>query len=396
MKNKVPAVELQMRMSRFRREMEISCPEWKMVVIFSKVNQYYFTGTMQDGILVIPRNEEATYWVRRSYERAMDESLFPCIKPMKSFRDAAQAVKVLPEIVYTETEVVPLALYRRFIKYFPFEEVRSADSQIMAVRAVKSEYELSIMKKAGEIHRRILEERVPEILKEGMSEAELAAKLFFIMIEEGHHGVARFGMFDTDISLGHVAFGESSIYPTFFDGPGGNYGMCPAVPFFGSRENLLKKGDLVFVDVAFGIDGYHTDKTMIYMFGKPLSNEVIAEHYRCLEIQNKIAEMLIPDKVPSEIYHEIMNSIDNDFLKNFMGFGERKVKFLGHGIGLTIDETPIIANGFSDPIKENMLIALEPKKGIEKVGMVGVENTFLVTKDGGKSITGNHPGLILV
>jgi Xaa-Pro aminopeptidase len=79
-----------------------------------------------------------------------------------------------------------------------------------------------------------------------------------------------------------------------------------------------------------------------------------------------------------------------------MGFGNRKVKFLGHGVGLTINELPVIAQGFDDPIQEGMVFALEPKKGIKDIGMVGIENTFVVTPDGGRCITGNHPGLIKV
>jgi len=70
------------------------------------------------------------------------------------------------------------------------------------------------------------------------------------------------------------------------------------------------------------------------------------------------------------------------------------VKFPGHGIGLVIDEVPVIAEKFKDPLEENMTLAIEPKKGIQGVGMVGVENTFIVTKKGGKCITGENPGPI--
>ena len=79
-----------------------------------------------------------------------------------------------------------------------------------------------------------------------------------------------------------------------------------------------------------------------------------------------------------------------------MGYGSRQVKFLGHGVGLTIDEIPVIAKGFDEPLVENMVFALEPKKGIKGIGMVGIENTFIVTPEGGKCITGCHPGLMLV
>jgi Xaa-Pro dipeptidase len=196
--------------------------------------------------------------------------------------------------------------------------------------------------------------------------------------------------------LGHIGFGQSSIYPTYFNGPGGSYGMSPAVPLLGSRDRKLIKGDLVFIDIGCGFEGYHTDKTMTYMFGRSLAKEVIDEHHKCIAVQNEIAAMLKPGEIPSHIYKTVMNNLDAEFLKNFMGFGSRRVKFLGHGIGLHIDELPVIADGFHEPLQEGMVFALEPKKGIEGVGMVGTENTFVVTPDGGRCITGSHPGLIPV
>lgn len=392
----VPLSELQNRMTRFRARMDAACPEWEMVALFGRVNQYYFTGTMQDGVLLIPREAEAVYWVRRSCERAKDESLFPRIEPMNSFRDAAQGMGRCPGRIYLETELVPLALLQRFQKHFPFTEYKSVDMQIAAVRAVKSSFELEIMQRSGEVHRRILEERLPGMLREGMSEAQLAAELYPMMVEEGHHGVARFGMFQSEIVIGHVCFGPSSIYPTSFDGPGGNYGLGPAAPVLGNREHTLKKGDLVFVDIGCGVEGYHTDKTMTYMFGAPLPEEVVAVHKQCVDIQNRVAERLRPGNIPSEIYQTIMGDLSSEFVENFMGFGTRQARFLGHGIGLLIDEFPVIAKGFDEPLEEGMVFALEPKKGIENVGMVGIENTFMVTPAGGVCITGDHPGLMPV
>jgi len=396
MSTKVPLKELKARMNRFRARMDMSNPDWEMAVFFSKMNLFYFTGTMQDGMLLVPRDGEAVLWVRRSYERALDESLFSPIKPMNSFRDAAQSIGKFSGEVYMETEIVPLALYQRFQRAFQITGVRPLDKEIAWVRAVKSPYELIRMEESGKIHQRILVERVPQILREGISEAAFAAELYTIMIEEGHHGVARFGMFDTEMVLGQIGFGESSIYPSYFNGPGGNYGMSPAVPVLGSRDRKLKTGDLVFVDVACGVDGYHTDMTMTYMFGRPLPQEAVAIHRQCIDLQNEMAAMLKPGAIPSRIYSTIMDKLDDEFLKNFMGYGKRQVKFLGHGIGLVIDEWPVIANKFDDPLEEGMAIALEPKKGISGIGMVGTENTFLVTPEGGKCLTGNHPGLIPV
>ena len=176
-------------MSRFRARMETACPDWEVAAIFGRINQFYFTGTMQEGMLLIPRREAAVFWVRRSYERAVEESVFSPLKPMSGFRDAAGWLGRLPACVYLDADMVPLSLYQRFHKHFPFPEARSLDAELGWVRAVKSPFELALMEQAGRIHRRVLEERVPALLKEGVSEAELNTHLTAVMVAEGHHGV---------------------------------------------------------------------------------------------------------------------------------------------------------------------------------------------------------------
>ena len=53
---KVPVTELNDRMQRFRACMDAENPNWELAAIFGRINQYYFTGTMQDGVLLIPRS----------------------------------------------------------------------------------------------------------------------------------------------------------------------------------------------------------------------------------------------------------------------------------------------------------------------------------------------------
>ena len=113
------------------------------------------------------------FWVRRSFERAGAESLFPDIRPMKSFRDTVSPVAAMRQVIHLETELVPLALVQRFRKHFVCEEVASLDATIARVRTVKSPYELAIMERCGAMHRRVMEENVPKMLREGMSEADL-------------------------------------------------------------------------------------------------------------------------------------------------------------------------------------------------------------------------------
>ena len=391
----VPVSELENRMSRFRAQMDRKCPDWEIVAILGMIHLYYFAGTMQDGILLIPRNDEAVFWVRQSYERALDESLFPCIRKMDSYRDIVVVMGPLPKTMYLEMDLVTIAQLQRLQKYLHFTDVKAVDAEVAGVRSVKSRYELSLMEQAGKIHRHVLEDCVPALLLKGIDEVELNSDIYSLMVHEGHQGIIRFGMFN-EMVLGQIGFGTSSICPTCVNTPGGISGMYPAVPLMGCRERRLRTGDLVVVDIGCGYEGYHTDKTMTYMFGKPIPDEAVQIHEQCVEIQYELASLLKPGAVPSEIYTTLIDGLSSEFLKDFMGFGQHQVKFLGHGIGLWIDEKPVIAKGFDEPIEEGMVFALEPKKGIRGVGLVGIENTFVVTHQGGRSITGNNPGLIPV
>ncbi len=392
---KVPRTELDDRLQRFRARMDRTQPGWELAAVTGKIPLYYFTGTMPDGLLLVPQDSDAIFWVRQSYERALDESLFSDIRKMRSYRDIAGEMKRFPETIYLETEQVPVAQVQRMQKHLRFRDVKAVDDQIGAVRARKSPYELALMERAGKIHRRVLEDFVPGMLREGIDEVSFACDLYSLMVKEGHQGIIRFGMFN-EMLLGQIGFGTSSITPICVDTPGGVSGMHPSVPQMGCRTRLLQKGDLVVIDIGCGYNGYQTDKTLSYMFGSPIPDAAIRDHVRCVEIQDTIASMLRPGAIPSEIYRTVMAGLEPAFLENFMGFGDRRVKFLGHGIGLWIDETPVIAEGFDEPLEEGMVFALEPKKGIPDVGLVGIENTFVVTPQGGRSLTGKSRGLIEV
>ncbi|MDP3563133.1 MAG: M24 family metallopeptidase, partial [Methanoregula sp.] len=325
---KVPLTELEDRLKRFRTRMDSTRPGWELAAIVGKIPLYYFTGTMQDGLLLIPHAGEAVFWVRQSFDRAKIESLFPDIRVMKSYRDVSAGMGRLPSTVYLETDIMPIAQLQRLQKYLPFTDVKAVDEQVSAVRAVKSRYELSLMEHAGKIHRHVLEDCVPGMLAEGIDEVGLTCDLYSLMVKEGHQGIIRFGMFN-EMLLGQIGFGTSSISPTCVNTPGGIFGMHPSVPLMGCRERKLKKGELVVIDIGCGYKGYQTDKTMSYMFGKPIRDDAIREHYRCVEIQDQLAALLKPGAIPSEIYSTVMAGLEPEFLTNFMGFGKHKVKFLG-------------------------------------------------------------------
>ena len=373
--------------------------DWDFVFISDKINQYYFTGTIQEGLFVLKNDGNYYYFVRRSFERAKVECIIKeNLYPMVSYKDVMNITGVNTGKIYIETEIVSYAMLDRMRKYFDVDnsKIVPVDKIIQKIRAVKSPYELSWIEESGRQHKILLEDIVPGLLRDGMSEPELTAEIYKNMVNLGYHGVTRFGGVQPESIIGQSGFGDNSIYPASFDGPGGMKGMSPAVPIIGDRNRLLKKGDLVFIDVGYGVNGYHSDRTQIYIFGQNPPDYAVQTHKKCMDIQKNAALLLKPGNIPSVIYNSVISALDSEFLSNFMGVENERVKFLGHGVGLQIDEYPVIANKFNEPLEENMTIALEPKNSIKNFGIVGVEDTYVVTKEGGRCITGGEKEIIVV
>jgi Xaa-Pro aminopeptidase len=374
-----------------------SSPEkYDTAIIIGRINLYYYTGTMQDGLLVLRSNGDSYFFVRKSADRAKIESPFKPIYKIQSYRDMRTHLPEDLGSVYIETESVPIAMLDRIRKHFAMDRILPLDRLIALQRAVKSAYELEFIRESGRRHQILMEKTVPSLLREGMSETDFAAELYAEMIKSGHHGVSRFSMFQMEMIIGQLGFGETSLYPTNFDGPGGMQGMYPVVPIIGNRDRTLKKGDSVFVDVGFGYMGYHSDKTQVYSFRSEPDETALQVHRACIGVLEKAASLIKPGANPSDIYQVATNDLPEVLSEHFMGYGSDSVKFLGHGVGLYIDELPIISAGYSIPLQENMVIALEPKRGVEGVGMIGVEETFVVTKAGAECITGGPLPIMVI
>lgn len=384
----VPASELETRLERFRRAMDAAHPGWEMAAVNHKVAMYYFTGTIQEGVLLI-RPQDAVFWVRRSFERACNESHFSDIRPMYSFREAAAFYGSAPKVMYVETKKATLDWERMLHKYFAFEELGSFDSVLQDLRMVKSEYELKQMEQSGAIHETVLDIVAPKLIHGGISEAQLAIAIYSEMVQRGSHGTARFNQALGEEAVGIASFGKSGLVRTGFDGPGGTDGTCIAVQSIGNAFRKLQSGRLVYLDIPCGFDGYHTDKTVVYYYGDLAKDEqskhLIEAQQRCLELEQEVVRLMVPGEPIENLYLRTMDKFDNIYGDAFMNGG----KFLGHSIGLVMDEAPAIAKGFKQPLQPGMTFAVEPKIALPGLGMVGTENTYVVTEKGARSLTGS-------
>jgi len=66
---------------------------------------------------------------------------------------------------------------------------------------------------------------------------------------------------------------------------------------------------------------------------------------------------------------------------------KQQAKFVGHGIGLEINEAPVFAPRVKQELQPGMVFALEPKIVLPGVGPVGIENSWVINEHGVEKLT---------
>ncbi len=403
MDNNTPVNELQFRWQRYRNFLSKYIPEADGAFIFSRLNIFYFCGTFANGVFWLPLEGEPILFCRRGAERAKIETPIKNIVDFNSYGDIQKYLHdvagILPSMIATEMNGLSWSLSNSLRKHVSQVDFVPGDKLIAMTRARKSEWELQILRKAGAKHNKCLTQLLPARLHEGMTEFEIAHEISSIFFAEGHHGILRMESFGEEAFMGHIAAGDSANYPSVFNGPVGLKGVHPAVPHMGSDTIRWLSGNPLTIDIGFTLCGYQTDKTQVYWPGSKstIPMPLQSAHDFCIEMQSMVAEQLCPGSIPSDLWRQCADIAAQSAWQNgFMGLGKNKVNFVGHGIGLAIDEFPVITSGFDVPLEEGMVLAIEPKIGIPGVGMVGTENTFEVTPQGGQSLTGKDYAIISI
>ncbi|AGW14212.1 M24 family metallopeptidase [Megalodesulfovibrio gigas] len=400
----LPLDECQRRWARARSLLATLVPNAGGLLVFSRVSIYYFTGTLGEGVFWLPLEGAPLLLVRRARERALLETpLTPeQVHLFKSYSQlpglCSDAGCPLPSAVAVEKSGLPWSIAELLTSRVTGVEFLSGDAVIVKTRAVKTPWELRKLRLAGERHHQALFQDLPTRIAPGMTEREICHRAWDCFFARGHCGNMRMSGRE-EIFLGHVSAGESANYPSHFNGPVGIRGEHPAVPFMGYAGAVWQPCEPLVCDVGFCLEGYHTDKTQVYWAGPASSipDQVRRGHEACVDIMLRTAEAMIPGAIPSALYAAALKRAASHGIEDgFMALDNNRVVFLGHGIGLAIDEHPVLAKGFDEPLQEGMVIALEPKLGIRNLGMVGVENTFAVTATGGRCLTGDDYRMLAI
>lgn len=391
------------RQAAVRAHLRKVAPKASGLLVFSRVDIYYLTGTLANGIVWLPLEGELVLLVRKGQERCQLESPVAHIVQYKSYGDlpalCAACHSPLEGCVAAQMSALPWSLAQMLESRLPHCTFVAGDQALVLARAVKSPWELTKMRLAGARHHQSVVEDLPLLLHAGMSERAISHAAWQVFFSHGHGGMNRMGNYGESVFLGHVAVGDNGNYPSHFNGPLGLKGEHPALPFMGYAGSVWQKNSVLSLDIGFVLEGYHTDKTQIYWAGKAdtIPDVVRRAQDACMQIQRTAAESLTVGAIPSRIWQTAQEQAASlGFTEGFMGLGGNKVQFLGHGIGLVVDEFPVVAARFDEPLQENMVLALEPKIGIAGVGMVGVEDTYVVTAQGGECISGEPTDIICI
>ncbi|HVP79109.1 MAG TPA: Xaa-Pro peptidase family protein [Thermodesulfobacteriota bacterium] len=382
-----PLEEVENRLTRVKTGMVKQGIEGLLVI--QKMNFYYLSGTTQDGLLFVPLDGEPLLMIKRELERARAESPVKDVVPFKSSREVPSLVQShcgnVPSVLGLELDVLPVRDYFRFQGFFPDTQFKDASPILGEARKIKSLFEIDLMRRAGGIGTKVYQE-AKEILKEGMTEIEFGGLLEAAAKKYGHEGLLRVRSLNYEAYTWHVLSGLTGGIVSQSDSPMGGLGLSPAFPV-GASLKVMKAREPILVDFGTCFHGYQADETRMFSIGK-MDHKFVDAYKACKKIHDAILEEIRPGANCETLFLKTLPLAEKlGYKDSFLGPPLLQTRFIGHGIGLELNELPFLAQGQSYPLEEGMTLAVEPKIVFPGEGSVGIENTVVVTKEGYEILT---------
>lgn len=373
-----PRDEFELRLSKIRAEM--SRERIDALLISDNANKYYLTGRVYAGYAWIPLRGMPVFFVRRPVELEGDGVEY-IRKPEDMVRTAGLNV---PARLAMELDVTPYSGIERLKAIFPGSEVANGSALMRGVRAVKTELAVDMMRRSGVKHVHVYS-RIPYLYQPGMSDIELQVEIERLSRLEGCLGQFRISGDSMELYMGNLLAGDNADAPSPYDFAMGGEGMDPSLPV-GADGTIIKPGMTVMVDMNGNYNGYMTDMTRVYALGD-ISDLAMKAHQCSIDIHHTLRDMMRPGAEAKELWRVADEMVEARDLKAYYMGHRQHAGFIGHGLGIEINELPVIAPRSRDILAENNVIALEPKFVIPHVGAVGIENTYVVKADSAECLT---------
>ena len=373
-----PDDEYRLRLDRLRAGMAKAGID--AILLNDNANLYYITGRVYAGYAYLPQQGLPIFFVRRPVEMEGDGVVY-IRKPEEITESIGMSA---PASVGLELDVTPYSTITRLAKVFPGSEIKNASTMMRDVRSVKTPLALQMLRESGAKHTRVYK-RIPGLFQEGMSDYDLQIAIEHLSRMQGCLGQFRISGDSMELYMGNILAGENADAPSPYDFAMGGAGMDPSLPV-GADGTLITPGTTVMVDVNGNYNGYRTDMTRVFALGtiEPLA---LKAHQCSIDIHHALCDMMRPGTPAKALWEKAEEIVVNADLKPYYMGHRQHAGFIGHGVGIEINELPVIAPRSRDIIQENNVIALEPKFVIPKVGAVGIENTYIVHSDHVECIT---------
>ena len=352
-------------------------------VITSPVNMYYLNGFIFNGYMYIMPERDPLLFVKRPITIKGDN--VEHIRKPEQLPELLEARNiVLPKSILLESDLMPYNGVVRFQKALHMPTLKSISGQMRVMRSVKSDAELGEIRKSALTHVEV-HKQIPSLYRPGMTDLEFQIEIEYLMRKHGSIGPFRTFGENMDIFMGNVLAGDNAETPSPFDFAMGGKGTDPILPL-GPSNKVMKQGTTVMIDMAGNFTSYLSDITRTYSIGTA-PEEALRAHQLSIDIHKEIVGIAKEGVACADVYNRAMEIVvENKMEAYFMGTTQQ-AKFVGHGMGLEINEPPVFAARTRELLKKNMAIALEPKFVLSGIGAVGVENTYIVTESGLENIT---------
>jgi Xaa-Pro aminopeptidase len=380
-----PQAEIERRIGHFqsylKKEKVNSC------LILQNVDLFYFSGTIQRSYLFIPDEGDPFLMVQKDFDRARKESPLKNILPIERPRAISQILKKQGGLkrIGLEWDVLPVGQFRQLEKMFPESEFVDISKAIKQVRMIKSPYEIDQLRHSAKILDEVFE-FAKKVFKLGITEIEAESRLIELGRLRGHQGLTRMRAWNQDMVNACVLSGNSGSVLTHLDVSVIGPGISPAFPQ-GSSYNRIEKNVPIQIDFSIAYNGYIADGARTYVIGT-LPGKLLEAYKVVLEIRDEMEKRAKPGVPCSDLYHLSSRIVKKRGLEDyFIGTRKNQAPFVGHGIGLEIDELPLLAKGFSQPLEMGMIFAFEPKFIFPEMGVVALEDDYAVTESGVEKLT---------
>ena len=353
-------------------------------LITCNVNLIYTYGRVVSGYLYLPLNAPARLFIKRPND-IEGEHIHPIRKPEQITELLKECGLPLPAKLMLEGDELSFTEYNRLAACFPETEVVPCGTALIRqARSVKTPIEIEMFRRSGAAHTKAYEQ-IPSVYQPGMNDRQLSIEIERVMRLEGCLGIFRVFGQSMEIFMGSLLAGDNAAVPSPYDFALGGKGLDPSLPG-GVSGTLLQAGQCFMVDMGGNFYGYMGDMSRVFSIGR-LPEQAYTAHQTCIEIQEEIAAMAKPGTVCEDMYNKAIEIVTKaGFADYFMGV-DQKAKFIGHGIGLEINEMPVLAPRMKQELEPGMVFALEPKIVLPGIGPIGIENSWAVTTDGLEKLT---------